>query len=235
MLCWSSVVRPRPWLWVPSCLAFFPLPHLQFAIWQLANPNVYLKAEVGPSGSFYTPQNITVGGVEEGRGWAQEGSCRRRLCVLPMHAGFRVAAPPCPRSSSPSPSLRWTPTRRWRPSGAPPPTRPASTPPGTCATGGELGWVHGHGNASTHTCTVLPCSAACTSTTLLAWPALPSKVLAALPAMHCCWRVQWLASPMPSAPPALMCSVCSNLGYTYDDLEQQFEALHKGCSCLPFT
>ena len=40
-----------------------PLPassQPQFAIWQLANPNTYMNAEVVPAGSFYTPQNITV-------------------------------------------------------------------------------------------------------------------------------------------------------------------------------
>lgn len=56
-LCWE------PTSYVP-CSAAVVQHHAnvdrQFAIWQLANPHTYLKGEVVPGGSFYTPQNITV-------------------------------------------------------------------------------------------------------------------------------------------------------------------------------
>ena len=46
----------------PACHVTLCRPCLppQFAIWQLANPNVYLQPEINPAGSFYYPQNHKV-------------------------------------------------------------------------------------------------------------------------------------------------------------------------------
>ncbi|KAI7845831.1 hypothetical protein COHA_000741 [Chlorella ohadii] len=62
-----TIGGPSGWMSDPTAASFDPIFFMhhanvdrQFAIWQLANPHTYLKGEIVPGGSFYTPQNITV-------------------------------------------------------------------------------------------------------------------------------------------------------------------------------